>query len=295
MSTWHEEWAGDPSALKNWFRAKRGQADAARDAGDDSAVHRYALELAEAAPYLTEEPMASEYDRALIQLLNKEAQIRLNVVDFAGAIRCLEHARALLEAMSRRQAAMGRPPWPCSVEWQLLLIWLADAKWKGPKSTRDAVMLPLEMIERSELLEERVLRHLRENPTTPENSAAHMQNIAWCGVKQLDMAVRYCPAHLPGMKKRFNDRNDGLLDDKSMPFYWDFRIAEGWWEGTASSKELTMLFAQRRVALRRFQGPVGYLADFDRSSDAELKYLKLHPASKLKRTLTASRSTTPGH
>ena len=86
------------------------------------------------------------------------------------------------------------------------------------------------------------------------------------------------------MKKRFNSRHEGLLDDKSVPFYWDFRISEGWWEGAAKSRELTLLFAERRVALRRYTGPIDILTGFDHSSDAELVYLKRHPASKLKRS-----------
>jgi hypothetical protein len=248
---WDEDWAYNPEAFHAALVAARRGAYEAYKNGDSAPLRGVLDSLQRMDGNSRTEPWASIYETHLAGTLLIQAEYWIDRLEWQPGFNALQNAWDLLSEKAHRRALMGLEKRPESENRFRLLTLLASAKWLGPELNRLVVLNPLEMWEHYEAVVDTVRGAISAGLRGPLSTANLLYGLSWCGVQLLCMGQRF----LPGCRVRWLSEYEayfpGKLRDKSLPFYWQFRIGEEVAGGRCGAVVLQALYNSRNTTIER--------------------------------------------
>ncbi len=216
--------------------------------------------------YCLDEPQLSTYEYGKMGIICTLAGNSISKGEYARAIEEIREVQRIYAARMERYEVQGIPPRRASEIKYNLLLRLADVKWIGPDSLRDALMTPEEVLGEIRETVEYILDYIKENPNVT-NAKTLWQGLALCELVGLKMALRYCPDKVSELVRRFNanysedlalnpshyDLVKAAEGDKSA-YYWDFELAKLRMASDAPAKDVYMCIELRSLAARNTFG-----------------------------------------
>ncbi len=221
----------------------------------------------------TQDPQLSTLESATAQCVLMMAELQADELRFDECMELCQSARDILEGKAARFIAAGRQPRPDSTTWCRLVTVLGDAKWKGPKEHRDAVLTPAEMIEVYYRAERSVRDGLAKHPHSKKDTDDLLESLMWCGVAVLRTVMRFALEQADQLRAAMAKRYGEILGDHGHPAWWQVQIARLYTEGCDDRSEYGRCYLALRRALIDMKDRGFDPTAHDRCARNELQYL----------------------